>query len=58
MKYELIPNWMKLELKCAHCGTKRSVKYRLVNGNVVCNRCVIEFQKESSTEMKSEKGAK
>ena len=44
MKFILIPNWNKKDLRCHFCGTNKSVKYESnVDGEkvCVCNRCVL-----------------
>ena len=38
--FSYIPGWHVQVMKCACCGTKRSVKYRLADGRTVCVLCV------------------
>ena len=53
VKFEIIPNWSKKNLRCHFCGETRSVKYKttIVNPVVsnkptevcVCNACAWKF---------------
>jgi hypothetical protein len=41
-EHRYIPNWDKLNLKCNICGTTKSVKYQLANGQTICNLCALK----------------
>lgn len=55
---KLIPSWQDQNLTCHFCGTKKSVKYKMIVIGTIptetkrevcaCNRCALVFQEAES----------